>query len=220
MAPGMLPLLLALASSPSGGGGTASLQSSDLEWLAHVLVDVSPSSLTTDAERALARLGGAADTVEWYMGIPANARDQEWAVAVRARYTAQVVCQTPKRTFTRLPPSMTTRMLVGLTLADLHLREADDLLPLAATAAGPPSLRAYGRWASGRGYTGQGARSSQERLNNCEREPRVSLFPARPVFSTEFVCAIAPCRPHKMECGGGGAAGRRRANGSETAGAG
>ena len=73
----MLPLLvLALASSPSGGGGTASLQSSDLEWLAHVLVDVSPSSLTTDAERALARLGGAADTVEWYMGIPANARDQ------------------------------------------------------------------------------------------------------------------------------------------------
>jgi hypothetical protein len=77
MAPSMLPLLvLALASSPSGGGGTASLQSSDLEWLAHVLVDVSPSSLTTDAERALARLGGAADTVEWYMGIPANARDQ------------------------------------------------------------------------------------------------------------------------------------------------
>jgi len=40
-------------------------------------------------------------------------------------------------------------MLVGLTLADLHLREADDLLPLAATAAafsaGPPSLHAYGR---------------------------------------------------------------------------
>ena len=31
-----------------------------------------------------------------------------------------------------------------------------------------------------------------------QREPRVRTchFPPRRVFSTEFVCAIAPCRPH------------------------
>ena len=48
----------------------------DLEWTRHVMVDVSPSSLGADALREMALLGGAADTVEWYMGVAANARDQ------------------------------------------------------------------------------------------------------------------------------------------------
>ena len=67
----MHPALLLASCALAAPGAPA-----DLEWARHVLVDVSPSTLGTDADRSAALLGGAADTVEWYMGIAANARDQ------------------------------------------------------------------------------------------------------------------------------------------------